>query len=141
MKGPVLNDILEAEEAIVKYTNDGTLPRIDIKEVEDGEYAVQYITEKKILDTMLTDIAKTDKGDTILLGMFFIAEHNVVNALIDAANRGVEVKMILDPMKTHLAMKSRASLIDQSLKKWWKIHQKKLGYVGITQLLANTIRN
>ena len=97
VKGPVLNDILEAEESIVKYTNGGTLPRIDIKEDEDGEYAVQYITEKKILDTMLADIAKTDKGDTILLGMFFIAEHNIVNALIDAANRGVEVKMILDP--------------------------------------------
>lgn len=97
VKGAVLNDILEAEEAIINYTNGGTLPRIEDKEEEDGRYTVQYVTEKKILDTMLTDIAKTEKGDTILLGMFFIAEKDVVNAIIDAANRGVEVKMILDP--------------------------------------------
>ena len=29
--------------------------------------------------------------------MFFIAKRDLVNALIDAANRGVDVKMILDP--------------------------------------------
>lgn len=29
--------------------------------------------------------------------MFFVAKRDIVNALIDAANRGVEVNMILDP--------------------------------------------
>jgi HKD family nuclease len=99
VKGSVLNDILEAEEAVVKYTNGGTLPRVNVEEKADGEYQVQYITEKKILDTMLSDIEKAQKGDRILLGMFFIAEENLVEALLDAANRGVEVKMILDPNK------------------------------------------
>ena len=95
--GPVLNDILEAEEAVVKYTNGGTLPRANLEEKDDGEYQVQYVTEKKILDTMLEDIEKAQKGDQIFLGMFFIAEENLVTALLDAADRGVDVKMILDP--------------------------------------------
>ncbi|WP_172372439.1 phospholipase D-like domain-containing protein [Sporosarcina jiandibaonis] len=95
--GSVLNDILEAEEAVVNYTNGGTLPRVKVDEKSDGKYQVQYITEKKILDTMLADIDKAQKGDQIFLGMFFIAEENVVEALLDAANRGVDVKMILDP--------------------------------------------
>ena len=72
--GPVLNDILEAEEAVVNYTNGGTLPRANVEEKEEGEYQVQYVTEKKILDTMLEDIEKAQKGDQIFLGMFFIAE-------------------------------------------------------------------
>ncbi|QUW21083.1 phospholipase [Sporosarcina sp. Marseille-Q4063] len=97
--GPVINDILEAEEAVVNYTNGGTLPRANIEEKEDGEYQVQYITEKKILDTMLVDINKAQKGDQIFLGMFFIAEESLVKALLDAASRGVDVKMILDPNK------------------------------------------
>ncbi len=45
----------------------------------------------------LEDIVATKKGDKIWLGMFFVAKRDIVNALIDAANRGVEVNMILDP--------------------------------------------
>ena len=97
VKGTILNDILEAEEAILRYTNGGTLPRVEEPEPDGGEYAVQYLTEKKILDALLADIAKSQKGDKIRLGMFFISKRDLVNALVDAANRGVDVKMILDP--------------------------------------------
>lgn len=97
VKGSVLNDILEAEEAVVNYTNGGKLPRVEVPEQNGGNYAVQYLTEKKILDGLLGDIAKAQEGDTIRIGMFFIAKRDLVNALIDAANRGVDVKMILDP--------------------------------------------
>jgi len=97
VKGAVLNDILEAEEAVVKYSNGGKLPRVDIAETDSGEYAVQYLTEIKILEAMLKDIAKAKKGDTIKIGMFFIAKADLVQALIDAANRGVKVDIILDP--------------------------------------------
>ena len=97
VKGSVLNDMLEAEEAIIRYTNGGTLPRVDVPEQNGGDYAVQYVTEKKILDAMLGDIAKAQQGDSIRIGMFFIAKRDVVDALIDAANRGVDVTMILDP--------------------------------------------
>jgi len=95
--GAVLNDILEAEESVVNYSNGGTLPRVEVAEEGVGKYAVQYVTEKKILDALLADIAKTENGDLIRLGMFFIAEGEVVQAFIDAANRGVQVEMILDP--------------------------------------------
>lgn len=95
--GTVLNDILEAEEAVVRYTNGGTLPRVEVESPEDGEYAVQYLTEKKILEALLGDIAVAQTGDTIRMGMFFIAMPEVVEALVDAANRGVNIEMILDP--------------------------------------------
>lgn len=97
VKGDVLNDILEAEEAVVAYTAGGKLPRIEAPTNSEGQYGVQYVTESKILDTMLKDIAKAQEGDTIQIGMFFIAEIALVDAFIDAANRGVKVEMILDP--------------------------------------------
>lgn len=97
VKGGILNDMLEAEEAVVKYTTGGSLPRVEVNEAGDGDYAVQYLTEKKILDAMLGDIAKAQQGDSIRLGMFFIAKRDLVNALVDAANRGVNVELILDP--------------------------------------------
>lgn len=95
--GSVLNDILEAEEAVVRYTNGGSLPRADVEKEHDGDYAVQYLTEKKIHDALLGDIAAAEKGDTIRMGMFFIAMPDIVEAIVDASNRGVHVQMILDP--------------------------------------------
>ena len=94
--GPIINDILKSEEAVTAFSGGPKLPRIDVEESE-GEYKVQYLTEKKILDKLIADVAKTKKGDKIWLGMFFIAKRDIVNELIDAANRGVEVNLILDP--------------------------------------------
>ena len=96
--GPVINDILQSEEAVSVFSGGPKLPRIK-EEKEEGEYQVQYVTEKKILDALLSDLAKTEEGDKIWLGMFFIAKRDIVTALIDASNRGVEVNMILDPNK------------------------------------------
>lgn len=94
--GPIINDILKSEEAVTAFSGGTKLPRIEVEE-SDGEYRVQYLTEKKILDKLIHDVAKTKKGDKIWLGMFFIAKRDIVNELIDAANRGVDVNLILDP--------------------------------------------
>lgn len=95
--GPIINDILKAEEAVSLMSDGPKLPRADIPEQGDGQYGVQYLTEKKILDALLEDLEATKEGDKIWIGMFFIAQRDIVNALTDAVNRGVQVNMILDP--------------------------------------------
>lgn len=94
--GPILNDMLKAEEAVSLFSGGPKLPRTKTEEV-NGQYEVQYLTEKKILDKLLADLAQTKKGDKIWLGMFFISKRDIINALVDATNRGVEVHLILDP--------------------------------------------
>lgn len=96
VSGPVINDMLEAEEAVSLMSGGPRLPRADIVQ-QDGQYKVQYLTEKKILDALLEDIDHTNRGDKIWLGMFFIAKRDIVNALTEAVHRGVQVNMILDP--------------------------------------------
>lgn len=96
VSGPILNDLLEAEEAVSRFSGGPDFPRVDA-EVQQGEYEVQYVTEKKVLDALLADVEKTQKGDSIYLGMFYIAEGDAVKALTDAVNRGVKVRMVLDP--------------------------------------------
>ncbi|MDW0108563.1 phospholipase D family protein [Sporosarcina aquimarina] len=100
VSGPIINDLIEAEEAVVNYSTGKTgqtLPRIDDEEPADGEYAIQYVTEKKIKSVLLDDLAAAQKGDRVRMGMFFIAEPAVVKAITEAAKRGVEVQLILDP--------------------------------------------
>ncbi|WP_342599045.1 phospholipase D family protein [Psychrobacillus sp. FSL H8-0483] len=96
--GPIINDILEAEEAVSLFSGGPKLPRVNLEDIE-GKYKIQYLTEKKILDALLADLVETRNGDKIWLGMFFLAKRDIVNALIDAANRGVDVNLILDPNK------------------------------------------
>ena len=95
VSGPVVNDILEAEEAVSRLSGGPDLPRVEVAE-QQGDYQVQYLTERKVLDALLADIEKTAEGDSIQLAMFYIAESSVVDALADAANRGVDVQLILD---------------------------------------------
>lgn len=96
VSGPVLNDMLESEEAVSKMSGGPELPRADVKE-QQGEYQVQYVTERKIFDALLQDFEKAKKGDRIRLAMFYVAESDILEALTEAANRGVEVQLILDP--------------------------------------------
>lgn len=94
--GPIINDILKSEEVVSLFSGGPKLPRVKVDEI-DGEYEVQYLTEKKILNKLLADLADTKEGDKIWLGMFFVAKRDIVNALIEATNRGVDVNLILDP--------------------------------------------
>ena len=96
VNGEIINDLLEAEEAVSKFSGGPDFPRIEAPE-GSGEYQAQYLTEKKILDAMLLDIEKAGKGDAIWLGMFYIAQAEVVDALEQAAKRGADVRLILDP--------------------------------------------
>ena len=104
VKGPVQNDILESEEAVLQYTSGGELPRIKAKE-QEGPYQVQYVTESKVLDALVGDIEKTKKGDTIRMGMFYLSEQEVIRPLEEAANRGVKIEMVLDPNENSFGSK------------------------------------
>ena len=53
--GPVINDILEAEEAVSLMSDGPKLPRADMPQQGNGQYAVQYLTEKKISNALLED--------------------------------------------------------------------------------------
>ncbi|HRX90728.1 MAG TPA: phospholipase D-like domain-containing protein, partial [Steroidobacteraceae bacterium] len=60
---------------------------------------VQVLTEGAILAEVLLHIAATARGDRIDLAMFYLAERAVAEALLQAAARGVDVRVILDPNK------------------------------------------
>jgi len=60
---------------------------------------VQFLTEMKIKDGLINELDNTVEGDSIEVMMFYISNRDVVRALLDASERGVEVKLVLDPNK------------------------------------------
>ncbi|PID22281.1 phospholipase [Sporosarcina sp. P3] len=104
VKGPIQNDILESEEAVLQYSSGGKLPRIEAQE-QKGPYQVQYLTESKVMDALVSDIQKAKEDDTIRMGMFYLSEQEVIRPLEQAANRGVHVEIVLDPNENSFGSK------------------------------------
>ncbi len=96
VSGPMLDDILEAEEAVSKLSGGPDFPRAEMPE-QTGDYEVQYLTERQILEELLKHLDSTEKGDSIQMAMFYLSETSVVKSLEEASNRGVEVQLVLDP--------------------------------------------
>ncbi|KAF0817430.1 hypothetical protein KIS4809_3694 [Bacillus sp. ZZV12-4809] len=98
VKGPILADLVKTEQAVVDYSASGKLADFTPeKSNKIGPLKAQVLTEGKIYKHILQEINKAGKGETIWLGMFYLAERKVVDALKESADRGVKVKIILDP--------------------------------------------
>jgi hypothetical protein len=99
--GEAVKYLLNAEKSVAAFS--GT-------EIKDVEYhvrstearrdtKVQVLTEDEIRDKILENIKDTKAGDRINLGMFYLSHREIIKQLIRAADRGVEIRMILDPNK------------------------------------------
>lgn len=100
VEGEIIEDIVKAEQAVINYSGGKTVIDYENKiEATDGDITVQYLTEGKILKGILEEINQASDGDDIWLGMFYIANRDVIDALHNAANRGAKVRLILDPNK------------------------------------------
>ncbi|WP_307396307.1 phospholipase D family protein [Bacillus horti] len=107
VQGEIIRDIVRTEEAVIRYSTDSMYQELMLPLMTDGVAVqddlsdqgiieLQLITEGKIYEAILTHLQQTDQGDRIWMGMFYLAEREIVKELLAAADRGVEVHLILD---------------------------------------------
>lgn len=96
VKGNIINDLLETEESVYRLMDETTFPAVK-KTKEKGDVKLQLLTEGKIANHVLKEIHNTKKGDTISIGMLYLADRPVMEELIAAAARNVDIRLILDP--------------------------------------------
>lgn len=108
LRGPVLHPLLASEIAIARFSGWrgvlGAPPPPSSGIAENGGASangarVQILTEGAIRDELLEQIGNTRRGDSIDIAMFYIADRGVIEGLLDAARRGVNIRLILDPNK------------------------------------------
>jgi phosphatidylserine/phosphatidylglycerophosphate/cardiolipin synthase-like enzyme len=63
------------------------------------EARVQLVTEGKILRVLLQDLRAAGDGDRIDLAMFYLSNRGVLQALLEAVERGATLRVVLDPNK------------------------------------------
>lgn len=100
VSGEIIHDIVASEQAVINYSGGKTIiDHEDKVEPTNGDIAIQYLTEGKILKNIIEEIDRAETDDTIWIGMFYIANRSVIDALHEATDRGATVQMILDPNK------------------------------------------
>src|SRR5262249_1019220 len=66
---------------------------------EVGTGRLEVITEGGIRSALLGKLQAAERGDNIDLAMFYIADRGIIQSLLAASRRGVNVRLILDPNK------------------------------------------
>lgn len=97
--GGILADIYQSEQAAAALSG-VRLPEQSFEtEAIAGELGVKLLTEGKIQQEMLHAIHETDDSSRIQMGVFYIADRQIVKALKEAAARGAQIQLLLDPNK------------------------------------------
>ncbi|MNS36909.1 hypothetical protein D3C72_691090 [compost metagenome] len=106
VQGDITKDVLASEQAVADFSGGGTLPKWNGTPASgpagssgsaSAPLQIRYLTEGKIHDYLLKSIKETGKGDTLWMGMFYLADTKVMNELVEAGHRGVQIRLILDP--------------------------------------------
>ncbi len=101
--GPAVADLLESEIAVLEMSG-GPGPGIEIdpKEfnVDEGQGdTLEVVTERAIKQALLDSIQATDVGDRLDIAVFYLSDRQIMRALKDAYQRGVQMRVLLDPSK------------------------------------------
>ncbi|MFS0783921.1 phospholipase D family protein [Bacillus sp. 1P06AnD] len=109
VSGNITNDILSTEKAVGSFSGSSVpFPEPEKKasvSIKNGPIQAQLLTERKVKKHAVSDIHSTKKGDSIWIAMFYLAERDIIAELKAAAERGVQIKLILDPNKNAFGSK------------------------------------
>jgi phosphatidylserine/phosphatidylglycerophosphate/cardiolipin synthase-like enzyme len=107
--GPTLTALLQSELDVARFSGwDGVIavdptpapPPEDSTKILSGQFVrTQIITEGAIRDAIVERVKSAVRGESVDIAMFYIADRFIIDALIEAARRGVAVRLILDPNK------------------------------------------
>ncbi|MFV5490472.1 phospholipase D family protein [Acinetobacter sp. ASP199] len=100
VKGKTALDILQTEQSVGMMSG-ANMPTVIAGEFEAAktEPQVQVLTEKAIYDATLKLIQTAKANEQIDLAMFYLSERKIIKSLIAAYERGVKVRILLDPNK------------------------------------------
>lgn len=93
-------DIYNSEKGIAEFSS-GNFEEYNFEEDYFGNVELQLLTEGKIKKNLIKEIESTSAGEKIQMAMFLLSERDVIEALTEASNRGVEIELILDS-STHI---------------------------------------
>ena len=100
VKGATAADILQTEQSVANFSN-GAVPALLLSDPQPdtSKPQVQVLTEGAIYQSVLNLINSAKSQQQIDVAMFYLSERQIIKALIAAHERGVRLRILLDPNK------------------------------------------
>ncbi|SHF14666.1 PLD-like domain-containing protein [Modicisalibacter ilicicola DSM 19980] len=98
-QGPAAIDLLKTERAVVRMSGgriDFDTPVIEQPVSSDG-LRLQVLTESRIRNALRIAIDSAELGDRIDIAVFYFSHRQLLESVISAHERGVRVRVLLDP--------------------------------------------
>ena len=103
ISGNIWQDVYVAEAAVARLSGhelQGPLQENHEAIRREAEQAkIVFLTENQIKRELLARIRQTTANDDIRMALFYLADRHIIKALVDASERGVDIRVILDPNK------------------------------------------
>lgn len=97
--GATAVDLLHSEQAVAKMSG-GDSPMVILGDFKEPvQTQVQVLTEAAIYKALLGLLDTAKAGEQVDLAMFYLSERKTVEALLAAQQRGVKLRVLLDPNK------------------------------------------
>ncbi|WLD57655.1 phospholipase D-like domain-containing protein [Salinispirillum sp. LH 10-3-1] len=97
--GPAVADLLATERAVLAFSGGPDLNVAIPTDAEPSDERLQVLTEQAIKQAWLATVARTRRDDLVDVAAFYLADRDIVAALIAAQERGVTLRVLLDPAK------------------------------------------
>ncbi len=102
VRGGIWESIYNSEQTVAEFSK-GNLQNVPdkyfVNNSEEDDYKVNLVTEKEIRNAILRTIKALKKDDNLSIAMFYISDRKVIKEILKASERGVKIRMILDPSK------------------------------------------
>ena len=95
----IWEDVLTTEMAVAEFSNSKISPPLPDYADSEGDVSVSLLTEMEILNRILDSIDSTGDGDSVDMAMFYLSDRKIIKSLKSAYQRGVSIRLILDPNK------------------------------------------
>lgn len=93
----IWRDIYDFEKNLNLIQEDKLKPFFNnISESDSGNISVQFLADSGLTHALSKEIDQTEKGESIEIMSFLISDKKIINKLLSASKRGVEIKIILD---------------------------------------------
>ncbi|MBQ2942510.1 MAG: phospholipase [Clostridia bacterium] len=125
LKGDVIGDLLETEKTVIALSG-GIVP--DVTYSYGGETVgeipkIRIVTENEIKNSLIESMDASGYGDEIRLGIFYISDFDILDALGRAADRGADVKIVADPNKDAFGIEKNGSPNRSALCELYEEHE------------------
>jgi len=99
VKGAGMTMMWQSEKAILSFSGMKDIPSPVFTEKPGGRFDLELLTEEKVRDRVVELLNTVEPDGRVDLSIFYFSDQSIINALIQAHQRGSYVRVIMDANK------------------------------------------